>query len=186
MRLKNEFAHLSKWWGDCDESDCKGVAITIFDHWLYQTNTQDKLCSASQDQQKKWYAQVDAFLAKLCETDPPIFYRRIGRRSKSSLQFRRIFSMDTLKYIQEEIRKECWNHPDIVFQKSGVSICYSEDWTLFVRYKKVQNLDQVILSAAENNLYLLSHERGVPCKYEEIAEKLDEMGLNKCRQREVA
>ena len=98
--LSKKFSFLLKYNDDCTSEDFSWAALTVFDHWLYETDSLNIITDATDDEKLAWDETIKGFLAELVELERPLKYKYIGRNSKQKLQFSRyVGSADTGRYV---------------------------------------------------------------------------------------
>ena len=85
--LSEKFSFLLKYNEDCTADDVSWAAITVFDHWLYETDSFKVIEEASCAEKQGWNNAIKLFLKKLVELEEPLKYKYIGRNSNQKLQF---------------------------------------------------------------------------------------------------
>jgi hypothetical protein len=177
--IAKDFDNLLKLNDDCKPEDCRWVAVTVFDHWLHTSNSFDRIEKASDSQKKLWDSQIDSFLRQLVKIEVPTGYKEIGKWSKRRLQFREYNGSQPICDYVTGLFKETYS-PQFAFVKQSFHLWIQDYWVIYVIYKDVELLNEVLEVAAENDLFFLPvHSQEHLNQYPEIERKLDERGLNK-------
>jgi hypothetical protein len=177
--IAKDFDNLLKLDDDCKPEDCSWVAVTVFDHWLHTSNSFGKIENSSDVQKKIWDSQINSFLRQLVEIETPTGYKEIGKRSKRKLQFREYVGSQPMSDYITDLFKETYS-PQLAFVKQRFHIWFQDYWVIYVIYKNVELLSEVLEIAAANDLFFLPvHSQEHLNQYPEIERNLDERGLNK-------
>ena len=73
--LSEKFSFLLKYNEDCTADDFSWAAITVFDHWLYETDSFKVIEEASCAEKQGWNNAIKLFLKKLVELEEPLKYK---------------------------------------------------------------------------------------------------------------
>ena len=131
--LSEKFSFLVKYNEDCTVSDFSWAAITIFDHWLYKTNSFEIIENATEAQRKEWDTIIKSFLFKLAELEAPLRYKYVGRNVYQKLQFSSyIDDQHVSEYLSQQFNDVY--SPNIVFEGLGVEIWFEDNWTIHFKY----------------------------------------------------
>ena len=169
-QLTEKFSFLLKYNEDCTEKDFSWAAITVFDHWLYETDsfniidkatkrqsdkaTKRQSDKATNEQTLEWNKRIKTFLSKLCDIEQPIRYKYVGRNTKQRLQFSRyVESLKVGEYVSNLFDDVYC--PNIVFYDLGVDLWFEDNWTIHFKYKKQEDCHKMFCLAAEMNLFVL-------------------------------
>ena len=176
--LSERFSFLLKYNEDCSKSDFSWAAITIFDHWLHESNSFGLIDAATDQEKKRWTDSIKEFLRSLVQIEAPLKYNYRGRNTKRKLQFARyIGAMNYGDFIAGLFDKTYC--PNMVFPKLGVDIWFEDNWTLHFKYKSQFECKPLLILAAESGLYVLpAYCADHLNHYSELSAFMVENGLN--------
>ncbi|MGR6502469.1 hypothetical protein [Shewanella sp. Koi 1] len=178
-QLSEKFSFLLKYNEDCTEEDFSWAAITIFDHWLYETDSFNIIDEATNEQKLEWNKRIKTFLSKLCDIEQPIRYKYVGRNTKQRLQFSRYVESPKVGEYVSNLFDDVYC-PNIVFYALGVDLWFEDNWTIHFKYKKQEDCLKMFSLAAEMNLFVLpAYSADHLNKYSVLSKYLSEQNLNK-------
>jgi hypothetical protein len=152
--LSERFSFLLKYNEDCTKEDCSWAAITIFDHWLYESDSFDLIEGASLGTKASWTSNIKHFLHQLAQIETPLKYRYRGRNSKQRLQFASYTGTgDSGDYLSELFDRTY--HPNVVFPELGIDLWFEDNWTLHFKYKSHSEAISLFKLVAYCGLYVL-------------------------------
>ncbi|WP_417763656.1 hypothetical protein [Shewanella sp.] len=128
-KLAKKFAFLLHYNDECSKEDCCWAAITVFDHWLHQSNSFHLIKDASAAQQSQWTDTIKQFLRLLVQLEAPLKYRYKGRNTKQHLQFVRYVGNEDLGCYVANMFDDIY-YPNMVFDQLGVELWFEDYWTL--------------------------------------------------------
>jgi hypothetical protein len=177
--LSDRFSFLLKCNEDCTKSDFSWAAITIFDHWLYESNSFSRIEEATESEKAGWTKKIKVFLHNLVQIEEPLKYRYRGLHNKQRLQFSRYLGGNDYGHYIAGLFDKTYS-PNIVFPKLGVDLWFEDNWTLHFKYKSQLECKALLKLAAENGLYVLPAycAEHLNC-YSELSAFMVENGLNK-------
>jgi hypothetical protein len=179
-RLSDKFSFLLKYNDDCTTEDFSWAAITIFDHWLYESNSFDVIEQASDAQKCSWDDKIKDFLRSLVKIETPIRYRYLGRNTNQRLQFSRYIKDQNFDDYVANLFDELYT-PNIVFDVLGVDLWFEDNWTLHIKYKRQENCLKLFELVADSDMFILpAYSAGHLNDYRKLSAYLDEQGLGKC------
>lgn len=178
-KLSDQFSFLLKYNEDCTKSDFSWAAITIFDHWLYESDSLERIEEASDLEKARWTACIKKFLYNLVQIEAPLKYRYRGRNTKQRLQFSRyVGTKDYGGFIASSFDKTYC--PNIVFPQLGVDLWFEDNWTLHFKYKSQLECKALLNLVAESGLFVLPAYCAEHLnQYSELSAFMVENGLNK-------
>jgi hypothetical protein len=178
-KLSDRFSFLLKYNEDCTKSDFSWVAITIFDHWLYESDSLARISEASDLEKLRWTDCIKKFLRDLVHIEEPLKYRYRGRNTKQRLQFSRYVGVkDYGDLIASSFDKTYC--PNIIFPKLGVDLWFEDNWTLHFKYKSQVECKSLLNLVAESGLFVLPAYCAEHLnQYSELSTFMVENGLNK-------
>ena len=178
-QLSEKFSFLLKYNEDCTEEDYSWAAITIFDHWLYETDSFSIIDDATTEQKLEWDKRIKTFLSKLCDIEEPIRYKYVGRSTKMRLQFSRYVESSKVGEYVSNLFDDVY-YPNIVFYDLGVGLFFQDHWTIHFKYKKQEDCHKMFTLAAEMNLFVLpAYCADHLNQYSVLSKFLNEQNLNK-------
>jgi hypothetical protein len=185
-QLSKVFVSLLKFSDECDPTEAKWVAVTVFDHWLHESDSFNIIKNASDKQREQWSLKMASFLRKLVEMEEPICYKTIGKLSKQKLQFRKYIGVKPISDYLIQLEAETYS-PEMVFKEHKFYIFFEDYWTIHIIYKDISLLKDVFKIAAEINLYFLpDNSAGHLNKYDEVKEAVQKAGYSQTLQRKIS
>ncbi|MFD2165643.1 hypothetical protein ACFSJY_05140 [Thalassotalea euphylliae] len=152
--LSEKFSFLLKYNEDCTNADFSWAAVTIFDHWLYETASFNIIEGATEAQKREWDMIIKSFLSQLTAIEVPIKYKYVGRNVNQKLQFSNyIGDAQASEYFSEQF-DEVYS-PNIVFEKLGVEIWFEDNWTIHFKYLDQEQCLDMFKLVSELGLYIL-------------------------------
>ncbi len=181
--LSKKFSFLLRYNEDCTSEDFSWAALTVFDHWLYESDSFDIIANASDDQKLAWDEKIKSFLAELVELERPLKYKYIGRNSKKKLQFSRyVGNADMGEYVSN-LFNEVYS-TNLVFSSLGVEFWFEDNWTIHFKYKSQEECLRMLKLASKLGLFILpAYSADHLNNYTALSAYLCEQGLNKSLQR---
>ncbi len=168
---------------DCTADDFSWAAITVFDHWLYETDSFHIIDNATDIQKGVWDKTIKDFLFQLVELERPLRYKYIGRNTKKRLQFSRFVSGDNFALYVSKLFDDVYS-PNLVFQRLGVEFWFEDNWTIHFKYKKQEDCLEMFKLASKMGLYILpAYSAEHLNNYEALSAYLNDEGLNKLLHR---
>ncbi|MDT0596398.1 hypothetical protein [Glaciecola petra] len=181
--LSKKFSFLLKYNEDCTAEDFSWSAITVFDHWLYESDSFSIISNATEDQKRSWDKAIKSFLAQLVELEKPFKYKYIGRNSKQKLQFSRFIGDDDFGLYVSNLFDEVYS-PNLVFNRLGVELWFEDNWTIHFKYKKQEECLGMLKLASNLGLFVLpAYSADHLNNYQTLSKYLGEQGLNKSLHR---
>jgi hypothetical protein len=181
--LSEKFSFLLKYNEDCTEDDFSWAAITVFDHWLYETESFTIIADATDTEKKAWSEVVKSFLVQLVELESPIKYKYIGRNSKQKLQFSHYISDGNFGLYVAKLFDEVY-HPNLVFPRLGVELWFEDNWTIHFKYKSQVDCLEMFKLASQKGLFILpAYSAEHLNNYEALSAFLRSQNLNKSLHR---
>lgn len=152
--LSERFAFLLKLNEDCTTSDCYWAAITIFDHWLYESDSMSLIDDADEQQKKSWDEQIKTFLRELVSCEEPVRYKYCGRNINPRLQFSRYTGPQSIDDYVAHLLGDVYQ-TNLVFPKLGLDLWFEDNWTIHVRYKNQNDSLDMFKLAGNHGLFIL-------------------------------
>lgn len=152
--LTERFSFLLKFNEDCTTNDCCWAAITIFDHWLYESDSMSLIEDADKQQKKSWDEQIKRFLRALVSCEEPIRYKYCGKNTKQSLQFSRYIGQQAIDDYVSQLFDDVYQ-TNLVFPKLGLDLWFEDNWTIHFRYKHQNDSLDMFKLAGEHGLFVL-------------------------------
>jgi hypothetical protein len=182
-QLSRKFSFLLRYNEDCTSEDFSWAALTVFDHWLYETDSFSVIADATDVQKLAWDETIKGFLAELVELERPLKYKHIGRNSKQKLQFSRyVGSTDMEKYVSN-LFNEVYS-TNLVFVGLGVELWFDDNWTIHFKYKSQEECLKMLKLASTLGLFVLPvYSADHLNNYTTLSAYLREQGLSKSLQR---
>lgn len=183
--LSNTFNHLLKWDEECNVSDCSWVAVTVFDHWLYESDSVHLAEQASNNEKANWDAKINKLLCSLVKNDNPLKFKYKGRHPKKKLQFSRLTDNGkTEHWVKQQFKIQYT--PNIIFPRLGISISFEDSWIVYVVYKSQTQCKELFRLVSESGLYLLPvYSAEHLNNYEELSKYVVELGFRDTLQQKV-
>ena len=152
--LSEKFSFLLKYNEHCTTNDFSWAAITIFDHWLYETDSFGVIENATETQKREWYITIKSFLSKLTKLEVPLKYKYVGRNAYQKLQFSSyIDDQHVSEYLSEQF-DEVYS-PNIVFPRLGVELWFQDNWTIHFKYLSPEQCFDMFKLVSELGLHIL-------------------------------
>ncbi|MCL1127205.1 hypothetical protein [Shewanella surugensis] len=182
-QLSKKFSFLLKYNEDCTSEDFSWAALTVFDHWLYKSDSFNIITDATDDQKLAWDEAIKSFLTELVELEQPLKYKYIGRNSKQKLQFSRyVGSADTGEYVSNLFNEV--DSTNLVFAGLGVEFWFEDYWTIHFKYKSQEECLGMLTLASKLGLFVLpAYSADHLNNYKALSAYLCKHGLNKSLQR---
>lgn len=182
--LSEKFSFLLKYNEDCTADDFSWAAITVFDHWLYETDSFKVIEEASCAEKQGWNNAIKLFLKKLVELEEPLKYKYIGRNSNQKLQFSHyIKNASMAEYVAKQF-DEVYS-PNLVFNRLGVDLWFEDNWTIHFKYKSQQGCLEMLKLASELGLFILpAYCADHLNNYEVLSDFMRKNGLDKSLHRD--
>ena len=182
--LSEKFSFLLKYNEDCTADDFSWAAITVFDHWLYETDSFKVIEEASCAGKQGWNNAIKLFLKKLVELEEPLKYKYIGRNSNQKLQFSYyIKNASMAEYVAKQF-DEVYS-PNLVFNRLGVDLWFEDNWTIHFKYKSQQGCLEMLKLASELGLFILpAYCADHLNNYEVLSDFMRKNGLDKSLHRD--
>ncbi|MCB1581503.1 MAG: hypothetical protein KDI92_00460 [Xanthomonadales bacterium] len=175
--LAEKFSFLLKYNDDCTKNDCSWAAITVFDHWLYESDSFHLIENATKSQKVSWDKAIKNFILELVKLETPYKYKFIGRNTKQKLQFSQF--INKVEFGEYLTRKydETYS-PNIVFNNLGVVFFFEDYWTIHFKYKKQEDCLEMLKLINEIGLYVLpAYSAGHLNNYQELSTYMIQQGL---------
>lgn len=181
--LAKAFSYLLKVIDDCTPEECSWVALSVFDHWLYESDSYHLISDATDAQKQKWNESVFSFLKGLVKIEAPLRYKCVGRYPNKRLQFSRyVGAIPMEKHMVEQFK--AGYDPYMAFPKHRFHIWFGDDWTIYIVYQDVYLLLPVHELAEKAGLYFLPVYSAEQLNhYAALVELLTQKGLNKALHR---
>ncbi len=181
--LSRKFSFLLKYNEDCTAEDYSWAAITVFDHWLYETDSFKVITDATDAQKAAWDKAIKSFLIQLVGLEQPFKYKYIGRNSKKKLQFSRFISNDDFGAYVANLFDEIYS-PNLVFDLLSVELWFQDNWTIHFKYKNQEDCLEMLKLASRFGLFILpACSADHLNNYKVLSKYLREQGLNKSLHR---
>ena len=181
--LSERFSFLLKCNEDCTANDFSWAAITVFDHWLYETDSLNVIEEASCAEKQGWNNAIKLFLKKLVELEEPLKYKYIGRNSNQKLQFARYMKgVNMVEYVVKQF-DEVYS-PNLVFARLGVDLWFEDNWTIYFKYKSQQDCLEMLKLTSELGLFILpAYCADHLNNYESLSDFMREKGFDRALHR---
>ncbi|MCU8028773.1 hypothetical protein [Shewanella sp. SM73] len=181
--LSRKFSFLLKYNEDCTAEDFSCAAVTVFDHWLYETDSLSIIADATDDQIRAWNGIIKRFFTQLVELEKPLKYKYIGRNSKQKLQFSRFVGSDDLGLYVANLFDAVYA-TNLVFVRLGIELWLEDNWTIHFKYKNQKDCLEMFELIASLGLYILpAYSAEHLNNYKTQAAYLRSQGLNKLLHR---
>lgn len=181
--LSRKFSFLLKYNEDCTAEDFSCAAVTVFDHWLYETDSLSIIADATDDQIRAWNGIIKRFFTQLVELEKPLKYKYIGRNSKQKLQFSRFVGSDDLGLYVANLFDAVYA-TNLVFVRLGIELWFEDNWTIHFKYKNQKDCLEMFELIASLGLYILpAYSAEHLNNYKTLAAYLRSQGLNKLLHR---
>ena len=178
IEFSEKFSFLLKYNDDCTLNDCSEVAITIFDHWLYESDSFSIINNATEKTKIEWDEKIQNFLTNLVELEKPLKYKYIGRNTKKNLQFSRYIGHLSINDYITKLYHEVYR-TNVVFVRLGVVLWFEDNWTIYIKYKTHNECSELFELAAKHGLYILpAYSAEHLNNYSALSVFLNEKGLN--------
>ena len=182
-KFSTKFSFLLKYNEDCKADDVNWAAITVFNHWLYETDSFSIIDDATDAQKGAWDKVIKNFLFQLVELESPLKYKFIGRNTKQKLQFSRFVCSDDCALYVSKLFDDVYS-PNLVFARLGVEIWFEDYWTIHFKYKKQEDCLDMLKLASKLGLFILpAYSAEHLNNYEALSAYLNSQGLNKSLHR---
>ncbi|QYJ83028.1 hypothetical protein [Shewanella aegiceratis] len=184
-QLSEKFSFLLKCNDDCTADDFGWVAITVFDHWLYETGSVNVIEEASNAQKQVWDQTIERFLRQLVDLEQPLKYRYVGRNSNQKLRFSRFVKDGNMgEYVSSLFNDVYW--PNLVFNRLGLNLWFEDNWTIHLKYIKQEDCLDMFKLASKLGLFVLPvYSADHLDNYAALSEYLSQQGLNQSLHRTV-
>ena len=183
--LSQSFAYLLKENDQCSKDECCWVAATVFDHWLYESDSYHLIDEASPEQKEKWDAVISQFLSELSKLESPLKYKYLGRYPKKRLQFSTYIGSEPYGQYIASLFKATYE-PNLVFPEHGIHIWFEDGWVIYIVYQNIEKFASVCQLASECGLYLLPvYSAGQLNQYEALSQSVPSVSLNKSSKRDA-
>lgn len=181
-KLSKKFSFLLRYNEDCTSEDFSWAALTVFDNWLYETNSFSIITDATEERNLAWDETIKGFLTELVELERPLKYKYIGRNSKKKLQFSRyVGSVDIGTYVSN-LYNQVYS-ANLVFAGLGVELWFEDYWTIHFKYKSQEECLEMLKIASKSGLFVLpAYSADHLNNYTALSAYMCEQGLNKALQ----
>lgn len=181
-QLSKKFSFLLRYNEDCTSEDLSWAALTVFDHWLYETDSFNIITDATDDQKLAWDETIKGFLTELVELERPLKYKYIGRNSKQKLQFSRYVGNAEIGEYVSNLFNEVYS-TNLVFAGLGVEFWFEDYWTIHFKYKNQEECLGMLKLASKLGLFVLpAYSADHLNNYTALSAYMCEQGLNKALQ----
>ena len=182
-QLSEKFEFLLKYNEECTTDDFCWAAITIFDHWLYETDSFHIISDATDSQKLIWDNDIKEFLAKLVDLEKPLKYKYIGRNSKQKLQFSRFIKHADIGTYVADLFNDVYI-ANLVFPILGIDLWFEDNWTIHFKYRNQEDCLEMLRLASELELFILpAYSADHLNDYENLSTYMRENGLGKSVQK---
>ncbi|TRX57301.1 hypothetical protein [Thalassomonas sp. M1454] len=181
--LAKQYSYLLKYTDDRSSEECQWLAISVFDHWLYKTNSFSIVENATDKQKLTWTNQIYQFLLDIVELERPIYFKYAGKHTKSSIQFRDYVGETPIGQFLCKQYDDIYE-PNVIFESIALHLMFEDNWTIILDYQDLEKLEPVLNLMNQHNLYALPVERVENLNmYSEVEAMLTKMNLDnlKCR-----
>lgn len=184
--LSQSFAYLLKENEQCSKDECCWVAATVFDHWLYESDSYHLIEEAGREQKGNWDALISKFLSELSKLESPLKYKFMGRYPKKRLQFSKYIGCEPYGQYVANLFKATYE-PNLVFPEHGIHICFEDGWVIYMVYQSIEKFAPICQLASECGLYMLPvYSAGHLNQYEALLQAVPSVSLNKSGKRDAA
>ncbi len=181
-QLSKKFSFLLKYNEDCTSEDFSWAALTVFDHWLYETDSLSIITDATDNQKLAWDESVKGFLTELVELERPLKYKYIGRNSKKKLKFSRYVGIADIGTYVSNLFNEAYS-TNLVFAELGIEFWFEDYWTIHFKYKNQEKCLEMLKLASRCGLFVLPvYSAEHLNNYTTLSAYMREQGLNKALQ----